>query len=99
MLPLPGARFARSKTKGAWLDFNFTGTDVAWISSKGPNFGKAKVYVDDVLVQKVDLWASSAAARRVAFAVSGLAPGAHKLTIVVLGTKLGRGSMSMGSRR
>ena len=75
-----------SKTKDAWLNFNFTGTDIAWISTKGPNRGKAKVYVDDVLVQKVDLWASSAASRRVAFAASGLAPGVHKLTIVVVGT-------------
>lgn len=75
-----------STVKNASLNFNFTGTDVAWISTKGPKRGKAKVYVDNVLVQKVDLWASSLASRRVAFVASGLTPGAHKLTIVVVGT-------------
>lgn len=75
-----------SKTKGSRVNFHFTGTDVAWISSKGPNRGKAKVYLDDVLIQKVDLWASSLASRRIAFTATGLAPGAHKLTIVVLST-------------
>ncbi len=77
-----------SSKKGAFTSFTFNGTDVAWISSRGPNRGKAKILLDGVLLAKVDLYATASAAlpRRIGFTVTGLAAGPHTLKVVVSGT-------------
>ena len=66
--------------------FAFNGEGVAWVAHKGPKQGRAKVFVDGVLVGKVDLYAKVSAARTVVFTAGGLAPGGHTLRIVSLGT-------------
>ena len=47
---LPGAQnwgsVRYSSKTGATAKFSFTGTDVAWISTRGPQRGKAKIYLD-----------------------------------------------------
>jgi Zn-dependent metalloprotease len=72
-----------SKTPGASASLTFTGTDVAWVAQKGPKRGRAWVYLDDVQVAAVDLYAARLRERRVVFATSGLAAGAHTLRVVV----------------
>jgi hypothetical protein len=75
-----------SKAKGAQATYAFSGTDIAWVSAKGPKRGKAKVYLDGVLVAKVDLLANQLLPSRIVFAASGLAADLHTLKIVVNGT-------------
>jgi len=75
-----------SKTVNATATFNFSGTEVAWVSTKSPKRGKAKVFVDGVLQTTVDLFASSLKDRQIVFTASGLSAGPHTLKIQVVGT-------------
>ena len=75
-----------AKTKAATAVYNFTGTDVAWVSSRGPKRGKAKVYIDGVLRTTVDLKSTTAKSSVIVFAADGLAAGPHTIKIYVKGT-------------
>jgi hypothetical protein len=75
-----------SKTPGATATLTFNGTDVAWVSTRAPKRGRAKVYIDGVLATTVDLRASSVSSRQIVFARSGLTAGQHTIKIYVVGT-------------
>lgn len=80
------------------VTYPFTGSTVAWVSTLGPDRGRADVYLDGVRVaQNVELYARSTAAARVLYVDNAVAnPAAqHTLEIRVLGTKLGK---SKGTR-
>jgi hypothetical protein len=79
---------------GESASFAFTGSEVAWIAPKGPEGGKARVYVDGVLVKTVDLYSSSEKPRLAVFA-QAVAPGSHTVEVRALGT---RNSLSGGTR-
>jgi hypothetical protein len=68
--------------------FTFTGTEVALVSTLGPDRGQATISVDGSAPQLIDLYAAGAAQKTiVAGSVSGLASGTHTVTINVLTTK------------
>jgi hypothetical protein len=71
---------------GASVTYAFTGRSIAWVTMLGPDRGAARVYVDGLLAATVDLQSSIVVYRRVAFARSWSAAGAHSLRIVVVGT-------------
>jgi hypothetical protein len=73
-----------SDGKRASLTLTFRGTGIAWSTVRGPDQGRAAVYVDGTLVRTVDNFASEPTFG-VVRAVSGLAEGLHELRIVVLG--------------
>jgi GH25 family lysozyme M1 (1,4-beta-N-acetylmuramidase) len=79
---------ARSDLARSSVEVTFRGTGIDWISSRGPDGGKAAISVDGVLVREVDGYAPSHEAG-VVRAVDGLAPGIHTLRIVVLGEARG----------
>jgi hypothetical protein len=79
---------------GESASFAFTGSEVAWIAPKGPDGGKAQVYVDGVLVKTVDLYNSSDKPRLAVFA-QAVAAGSHTVEVRALGTK---NSSSTGTR-
>jgi hypothetical protein len=92
---LTGARggFVRqSSTRGARATFSFTGEDVALVSTKGPNRGKAAIFVDGVNRGTINLYARSLVTRSVVFAMNELGAGPHTLQVRVLGTKDARSS-------
>jgi hypothetical protein len=72
------ARYTRSAT--ASVRFTFTGIEVAWIATRGPTRGAAKVYVDGRYIATVNL-AGTAFYRRVAFRHVFATGGTHTLTI------------------
>jgi GH25 family lysozyme M1 (1,4-beta-N-acetylmuramidase) len=72
--------------RGSWASFRATGSSFAWVADRGPNRGQAGVYVDDVLVATVNLYASTYQARRTVWAVTFPAGGSHTIKIVDLGT-------------
>jgi hypothetical protein len=85
-----------SSAKGSAAQFTFTGQNVAWVSTKGPNRGKATVSVDGVVVQTIDLYSSTTQTRKMVFSQSNLDPSvSHTITVQVLGTKR---SASSGTR-
>lgn len=58
---------------------------VAWVSTRGPNRGRAEARIDGALAGTVDLFSSTQQARTIAFSKSGLNPAAtHTLQVRVI---------------
>ncbi|MBP1995330.1 hypothetical protein [Paenibacillus eucommiae] len=73
---------------GDYMLFSFTGSTIKWIGSKGPNYGKADVYVDNKLeASDIDLYSASKLNKQILFAKSDLSSDAHTIKIVVKVTK------------
>lgn len=83
-----GGSFAASDLAGASVSFRFAGTAARWTTLRGPNHGRAQIYVDGTLVRTVDDYAPETTFG-VVRSVTGLADGVHVLTIVVTGTARG----------
>jgi spore germination protein YaaH len=71
---------------GASFRTTFTGRGIAWVSTLGSSHGAARVYVDGVLVAKVNTYSKATLHRRIVFARTWSAVGTHTLRIVVVGT-------------
>ena len=81
-----GTKYAREAGDVARQDF--AGTDVAWFGQKGPDRGKAEVWLDGTKVDTVNLYASSAKPRSVLYGAAALdSAGPHTLEVRVLGAK------------
>lgn len=76
-----------SKTGGSTASYTFTGTGIDWIIAKNNNYGIAKVYIDGVLDQNVDLYNSTLVWQQVVYSKRGLTSGTHTIKIEVTGTK------------
>jgi hypothetical protein len=81
-----GGRLRFAKASGAAATYTFTGSGVAWLSSRGPDKGSAKVYVDGVYMTTVNLYASTFLSRQIVYSVSWGSNGTHRIGILVLGT-------------
>ena len=75
---------------GDTFSFTFNGTDVEWISGRGPDRGMVELAIDGVSQGTVDLSQGSGSFQSV-FSKSGLARGTHTLT----GTKRGGALMTV----
>ena len=80
-----GGKVRRSTSSSARATYRFTGREVTWITAKGASRGKARVYIDGVLVSTVDLRTPSTHYRRVIFRKAWSASGAHTITIRPVG--------------
>jgi hypothetical protein len=63
---------------------NFTGVGIEVIGSKGPDYGKADIYIDGSWVGSFDGYASEAQMQQSLYAIDGLSNGPHKLEVLVL---------------
>jgi beta-N-acetylhexosaminidase len=81
-----GGSLAYSTASGASASYTFAGLSVSWVSYRGPNRGKAAVYVDGVYKETVDLYSSVYRSKQVVYAASWTASGVHTLRIVNLAT-------------
>lgn len=75
-----------SESPGAAASFRFTGTEVAWISTKGPDRGQALIYINDVLQGIIDLYCNVYQFRRPVFTTT-LDSRPHTIRIKVAETK------------
>jgi len=66
-------------TNGDAFTFTFNGTDIKYITSRGPDRGLVDIYIDDVLHNTVDLSTGTPGSRQVVFSISGLPRGQHTL--------------------
>jgi hypothetical protein len=82
-----GDAVRQAKGKGATATFRFTGSQVAWNAPKGPTRGKARLYIDGLYVKTVDLYARRFDPHNRIFTKAFARPGAHALTIRVVGTR------------
>lgn len=77
-------KYASAAGKSA--SYTFTGRGIAWVSTRGPARGSAKVYIDGSLAATVSLSHSSVSHRYVAFQQAWSSVGKHTISIVVSGT-------------
>lgn len=77
-------RYAIDPGTKAW--FTFQGTSISWIGPVGPTRGKANVYLDDVLVATVDVYARHFSPRAVIYSHTFDRLGTHTITIETVGT-------------
>ena len=78
----------RSNNPYSACEVVFEGPIVRWWGTKGPNFGKADVYVDGILTSTVDSYSLSRERSQILFEKTGLdAESIHTLRIVVLRSK------------
>jgi hypothetical protein len=81
-----GGSLRRSGKAGASASLRFTGREIAWVASKTPSSGSARVFIDGHAVATVHLRATRTVQRRVVFARTWAAAGTHTIKVVVLGT-------------
>jgi hypothetical protein len=72
---------------GASLTFQFRGTGITWLATKGNTYGKAVVFIDNVKKATVDLYRSKVAYRQPAWTSPTLGNALHTIRIVALGSK------------
>jgi hypothetical protein len=83
-----GKTAMETATMGSSLQFSFKGADIYWRAVKGPDGGKADVYLDDIFQKTIDCWASPLTPFQFAFIKKGLDPAVvHTIKIVVRGDK------------
>ena len=75
-----------STTAGARVNVAFEGTAVSLVGNRSASYGQAKVYVDGEFAETIDLRSASTAYRQRLWSVTGLTPGAHVVTLEVVGT-------------
>jgi GH25 family lysozyme M1 (1,4-beta-N-acetylmuramidase) len=81
-----GRSYVVERSAGATAQFAFTGKSVTWYAATGPTQGKASVSIDQRLRGTFDQYASAWHVR-VPRTFRHLGPGAHTITIRVLGVK------------
>jgi hypothetical protein len=82
-----GGSYKYTNVPGSTVTIAFVGTELDWITVKGPDFGKANVSVDNGTPTEVDLYNATNAFQQKVFSASGLSSGLHTFTITCLGTK------------
>jgi hypothetical protein len=82
-----GGSLRYSTARGATATFRFSGSSIAWVSTRGPGRGAAYVYIDGVYVQTVNLYATSGHSRAIVYAQNWATVGVHTIRIVVAGTR------------
>ena len=87
-------KVARCGLKTCRATLAFTGSAVAFVSTRGPNRGIARLKLDGVTVGLVDLYASTLRPASVVYATS-VTPGRHVLSVTVTAT---HNAASTGSR-
>ena len=66
---------------GSAATITFNGTGIAWIAYRDSWSGIATIFLDGVQTPTVDTYSPSDQARSIAYSISGLAAGAHALSI------------------
>jgi beta propeller repeat protein len=90
--PYSNASYSGGATKytnstGASATLTFNGTSVTLLSCVTSNRGIAKVYIDGVYQQDIDLYSATTQYQKAVYSKSGLTSGAHTIRIEVTGTK------------
>ena len=80
-----GGSLSESDLAGASISFTFAGTGVDWVTFRGPDQGRANVFIDGTLVKAVDGYEPQTT-YGVVRSFTGLAGGVHTIRIVVEGS-------------
>jgi len=81
-----GGKIRTSSQANAYVEFHRAAMAMAVVGRRGPTSGKAKVYVDGVLVSTIDLYRSTSQSRVVLFSHAWSTVATHTVRVVVVGT-------------
>jgi hypothetical protein len=81
-----GGQAVVSKVRGSSASLTSTGTGFAWMGTKGPTRGQAKIYLDGRYVRTVNTYASRLSSSQVLYSASFSNLRARTFKIVVVGT-------------
>ncbi|HUQ77766.1 MAG TPA: fibronectin type III domain-containing protein [Patescibacteria group bacterium] len=81
-----GGSSHRTSSRGAAASYTFSGRDFSWVSAKGPNEGKAAIYVNGVFRATIDLYSATSMPRRIAYRMHWSTVASRTIRIVNLGT-------------
>ena len=82
-----GGSYRVNGSAGGIASLNFVGSAIDWITAKGPGFGQANVYIDNVKQgATIDLY-NATSSWKVHISFSGLSGGQHTIEVRPLGTK------------
>ena len=87
-----------ARTSGAYVTFIFNGRYMKWFSTKGPNRGRAKVYLNGTEIDSspIDLYAASLQPQQVVVWIDGLDTSrSHTLRVEVTGERNGSATDSI----
>ena len=90
-----GGTVRYSTTAGSSVRYSFTGRAVAFVTTKRPDAGKVKVYLDGSYVTTIDLASASTVFRHVAFSRTWSSTGTHTLRLVVVGGPAGHARVDL----
>jgi hypothetical protein len=79
-----GGSLRSTTTSGASATYTFTGRAIGFVSSRGPNRGSVKVYIDGVYVKTVSLYASALSFGSAAFQKTWSSSGKHTIKVVAI---------------
>jgi subtilisin-like proprotein convertase family protein len=82
-----GGGLRYSGQPGRSATFAFTGKHVAFMSSVGPDRGRADIYVDGVYETTIDLYSPTRTYRQIVFTRAWSSSGNHTIEVRVLGTR------------
>ncbi|MDQ3855012.1 MAG: DUF4838 domain-containing protein, partial [Chloroflexota bacterium] len=82
-----GGKALYTGATGRKATLTFRGSRVGWVSTRGPNRGKAEVLLDGVRKAVIDLYSPVLQPRRLVFSIAVNASVSHKLEVRPLGTK------------
>ena len=71
---------------GAWVNFTFTGRDVALVAPLHIAGGRAQIYCDGALKATIDLYSATLRPREIVYSCSFAQAGQHTMKLVVEGT-------------
>ncbi|MDP8905383.1 MAG: M12 family metallo-peptidase [Chloroflexota bacterium] len=81
-----GGALRYAKSSSASTRLTFSGSSIAWLSSRGPKRGIADIYIDGVKVASVDLYAPALQTRAVVFTQSWASAATRTIQVKVRGT-------------
>ncbi len=81
-----GGSLRSASVAGAYVGLTTSARGLAFVTTRGPGRGAARIYVDGILVTTVNLWAATYQYRFVAFSAGWSSLGTHTLRVVVVGT-------------
>ncbi len=81
-----GGSTRQTSAAGARATYTFTGRSVGLVTTKAPNRGKVKVYVNGVYLETIDLYASTSRHRLVAWQRAWSTSGTRTIAFVAVGT-------------
>lgn len=82
-----GAQTRYSMWRGSAATITVTGRGFAWIGSRGPSRGTARIYVNGVLQATVNSWASTSQHKQVLYQQRWSTDATRSIRVVILGTQ------------